>query len=83
MNKLSAPALERAILAADILNRELVDEMIERGRGHQRLDDVRNGLQDDLSIRYLAAIDNAYALYQEAKSRKQYHGTMKPIKRSA
>lgn len=77
---LTAAQLKTAIERADALHSALLDEMIEAGRGHERPTETAR-LSDDLSRRFNASMQRLGELYGEKRSRMEYHGSMRPIKR--
>jgi hypothetical protein len=86
MQKLSANKLQAAIDAQDKIVRNFVDIMIDSGRGHERMSEVRESAargHDSLAWDYIAAVEKESALNAEKARRLRYHGKMSPIKVTA
>lgn len=83
---LSAAKLEAAIAAQDEVVRAQVDAMINAGRGHETMSDIRAAAQhgfDPQAWDYCREMDKENALRHESERRMTYHGNLRPIKVAA
>lgn len=80
--ELSAAQLRAALDKADAVHSAILDEMIANGRGHERPTETAVK-DDDLSRRFNASMARMQELRFEARERERYHGSLRPIKRSA
>jgi hypothetical protein len=84
IQKLSAAKLQAAIDAQDKRCRAFVDAMIDSGRGHERMIEIRQAAtkgHDSLARDYCAAMDQSSQLESERRRRRmQYHGKLSPIR---
>ena len=86
IKKLSAVKLEALYETRDKAVRDLVDAMINAGRGHETNQDIREAAKrgyDPLAFAYCSALDAENEARHEMDRRKRYHGTLKPIKQAA
>lgn len=70
--------LERADAASDAIIKELTDQMIAAGRGHELFSETRLK-SDALSVAYMAAANHAADISIEMRRRREYHGSLNRI----
>lgn len=79
---LTAGQLAKAIAKADALSSALCSEMIAAGRGYEKSSETR-AKSDPLAVRCNAASRAMADLMAERDSRRQWHGSDRPIRRVA
>lgn len=72
---LTATQLIASMGKAAAASRALIDEMIDAGRGHEVYSQTR-GKRDELSLRYVAAVDHERDLLDEHDRRMTFHGRL-------
>lgn len=77
---LTRAELHRAMEKAHAAWSALIDEMIAAGRGHE-MPTVTRTKSDDLSKRFIAALDHDSSLRAELRHRMEFHGKATPIRR--
>lgn len=77
---LPARKLEKLIGDMRETDSALTDELIEAGRGREKIQDILKGT-DSLSIRYRDNWQLLDRLRDELERRETFHGSSKPIKR--
>lgn len=82
LNELSKSQLDRLDAANDKKFQAALDAVIGAGYGNLTFSDMRAmPSPPDVVRKYLDAADEASAIQFERRSRREYHGTQKPIKR--
>lgn len=81
LSDLSPAQLSAAEKKADLAHSKLIDEMIEKGRGHERPTETR-GKSDDLSKRFMASLNHSSDIAFEKRRRMEYHGSLRAVKKN-
>lgn len=82
LSELPPAKLTLAIKRADERDSALCSEMIAAGRGCETPIETRTKT-DELSLRWIAARDQSYALRQERDRRMAWHGSLRRITAAA
>lgn len=78
VKKLTATQLDRALSLTDKAVSAIMNELIQAGRGYEKLSQIR-AKSDDLSLRAAAALDASNELHDEETRRLRYHASLRRI----
>lgn len=78
INKLTASQLDKRLSRADKNLSAIMDELIQAGRGYEKLSQIR-AKSDELSLRAATALDISNELHNEEMRRLRYHASLRRI----
>lgn len=82
VERMSESELVKAEARAAVKDRATCQALINAGFGNIRMSELRE-MDNPLARAHIAAWDARYVFIVEMESRKRWHGSLKPIKRSA
>ena len=78
ISKLTASQLDKALSCTDKNVSAIMDELIQAGRGYEKLSQVR-AKSDELSLRAATALDTSNELHDEEMRRLRHHSSLRRI----